>query len=118
MAARSHCTLTPPRPRRAGTRATGARIPHRGCRKTRAARPRYLRSLSLVPARCSTAPFPRNSGIMEHMLSRFSPGLLGSFTLALLALFGLTTLAQTPAESARERTSLAERYAIERLSLW
>jgi hypothetical protein len=55
---------------------------------------------------------------MEHMLSRFSPGLAGSATVAFLALFGFNAVAQTPGDSARERTALAERFAVERLAMW
>jgi hypothetical protein len=55
---------------------------------------------------------------MEHMLLRFSPGLLLFFPVALLAVFSNTLFAQTPAEAAHERTVVVERYANERLALW
>jgi hypothetical protein len=55
---------------------------------------------------------------MEHMLSRFSPGFRHFLPLALLAVFSLNCFAQTPPESAHERTVVVERYAVERLSVW
>jgi hypothetical protein len=61
---------------------------------------------------------------MEHMLLRFSPGLLRyPFLLVLLAagnIFAQTSASApaAPPDSARERTLLAERYAAERLSVW
>jgi hypothetical protein len=60
---------------------------------------------------------------MEHMLLRFSSGLLGFPFLVFLAvasLFSQTTPAApaTPPDTARERTLLAEKYAAERLSVW
>jgi hypothetical protein len=65
--------------------------------------------------------------MMEHMLWRFSPGRLLRF-LPLVLLSGAfcaettapaPTLPPTiPPESARERTLLAERYAVERLAVW
>jgi hypothetical protein len=53
---------------------------------------------------------------MEHMLLRFSPGLLRFLPLALLAVFSGN--AQAPTEFPRERTLLVERYAAERLAVW
>jgi hypothetical protein len=57
---------------------------------------------------------------MKHMLVRFSPGFFSSsLSLALLFLFTGSSIAQeTPAEAARQRTLLAERYTNERLWLW
>src|SRR5437868_3473857 len=59
---------------------------------------------------------------MEHMLLRFTPGLFRFLPLVLLVTLAGNTCAQAPAapppESARERTLLAERYAVERLSVW
>jgi hypothetical protein len=55
---------------------------------------------------------------MEHMLLRFSPGFRHFLPLALLAVFSLNCFAQTPPESAHERTVVVERYAVERLSVW
>lgn len=52
---------------------------------------------------------------------RLSPGLLRLIPLALLFTFAGNTFAQAPTappESPRERTLLAERYAVERLSVW
>jgi hypothetical protein len=55
---------------------------------------------------------------MEHMFRRFSPGLPKYLSLALLAVFSCASFAQTPAESAHERSVAVERYASERLSVW
>jgi hypothetical protein len=55
---------------------------------------------------------------MEHMLLRFSPGFLYFFPLALLAVFSGNCVAQTPPESAHERTVVVEHYAVERLAMW
>jgi hypothetical protein len=57
---------------------------------------------------------------MEHMLLRFSPGLLRFSSLVLLVvgnIFAQTAPTVLP-DSAKERTLLAERYASERLSMW
>jgi hypothetical protein len=58
---------------------------------------------------------------MEHML-RLLPGLVRLVPLALLVSLAGNTSAQAPAgpepESPRERSLLAERYAVERLSVW
>jgi hypothetical protein len=60
---------------------------------------------------------------MEHMLWRVSPGLLRFPLLVLLVAGNIfsDTNPSSPAilpESARERTLLAEKYAMERLSIW
>ena len=57
---------------------------------------------------------------MEHMLLRFSPGLLRFSLLVSLAAGHISaqTAASTPPETPRERTLLAEKYAAERLSVW
>jgi hypothetical protein len=55
---------------------------------------------------------------MEHMLLRLSPGFRHFLPLALLAVFSINCVAQTPPESAHERTVVVERYAVERLSVW
>ncbi len=59
---------------------------------------------------------------MEHMLLRFSPGLLRFPILVLLVAGNIYAQAPSapanPPESPRERTLLAERYAAERLSAW
>lgn len=60
----------------------------------------------------------QNSGIMKHMLLRFSPGLLRFLPFALLVVFSSTVFAQTPPESAHERTLLVEHFATERLAVW
>src|SRR4051812_44577695 len=58
---------------------------------------------------------------MEHML-RLSPGLFRLLPLVLLVTLASNTSAQAPAapvpESPRERSLLAEKYAVERLSVW
>jgi hypothetical protein len=60
------------------------------------------------------------SGIMKHMLLRFSPGYSRSLLyFVLLFTFAGASFAQdNPAEAARQRTLLAERYTSERLWLW
>jgi hypothetical protein len=55
---------------------------------------------------------------MEHMLARFSPGLLRLLLLALLAVFTGNVFGQAPAETAHERTMVVERFATERLAMW
>jgi hypothetical protein len=57
---------------------------------------------------------------MEHMLSRLLPGLFGPVlsSLILFTLTGASFSQETPAEAARQRTLLAERYTSERLWLW
>jgi hypothetical protein len=57
---------------------------------------------------------------MKHMLSRFAPGFSCSILSSVL-LFTFTSVSSaqdTPAEAARQRTLLAERYSTERLWLW
>jgi hypothetical protein len=60
---------------------------------------------------------------MEHMLLRHSPGTFRLPPLVLLLTLAGNMCAQTllttaPPESPRERTLLAEHYAVERLSVW
>jgi hypothetical protein len=59
---------------------------------------------------------------MEHMLLRFFPGLVRILPAVFLATLAGNMCAQTipaaPPDSPRERTLLAERYAVERLSVW
>jgi hypothetical protein len=55
---------------------------------------------------------------MEHMLLRLSPGFRHFLPLALLVVFSGNCFAQSPPESAHERTVVVERYAVERLSVW
>jgi hypothetical protein len=57
---------------------------------------------------------------MMHMLVRSIPGFSGSLLLlVLLLVFAGGSFAQeTPAEAARQRTLMAERYTTERLSVW
>src|SRR3954452_14271539 len=64
-----------------------------------------------------------DSGNMEHMLLRFSPGLFRFTTLILLALGNIFAQATSavpvvPPDSAKERSIVAERYASERLAMW
>jgi hypothetical protein len=58
--------------------------------------------------------------MMKHMLLRFSSGFSGSFLflVLLLTLTGASFAQDNPAEAARQRTLLAERYTTERLWLW
>ena len=58
---------------------------------------------------------------MEHMLLRFSLGHFRFLPLVLLVILAGNTCAETlpsPPEAPRERTLLAEHYAVERLSVW
>jgi hypothetical protein len=53
------------------------------------------------------------------MLARFSPGLFHILAGALCIAFVSNSFAETPApEAPRERTLVAERYAVERLAVW
>jgi hypothetical protein len=55
---------------------------------------------------------------MEHMFVRFSPGLFSFLPLALFVTSACNAIAETPPDTARERTFVAEHYAMERLSVW
>jgi len=72
---------------------------------------------------CCYSLIVENSGNMEHMSSRFSPGFLRFPFLVLLAtghVFAQTS-PNVPAvlpDTARERTLLAEKFATERLAMW